>query len=69
MGRTRAVTWFNFLAYWVLALPLAWYLTHHTELGIRGIWWSLCFGLAIVASLLVFWIARRGPAKGGAVSA
>ncbi|MDP6955131.1 MAG: MATE family efflux transporter [Planctomycetota bacterium] len=67
MGRTRAVTIFNFLAYWVLALPLAWYLTNYSELGIRGIWWSLCCGLAIVASGLVYWIHKRGPASAEAI--
>ncbi|MGH0035279.1 MAG: MATE family efflux transporter [Myxococcota bacterium] len=62
MGRTRPAAWFNLVGWWVLALPLAAWLTLETGAGLQGVWWALCFGLAVVATAMVLWIRARGPA-------
>jgi MATE family multidrug resistance protein len=64
MGRTRPAAVFNFIGYWVLAIPLAWWLSSQQGWGLRGIWWGLALGLGVIALLLVIWIAKRGPASG-----
>lgn len=61
MGRTRPAAVFNFIAYWVLALPLAAWWGLRLGHGLEAIWWALCLGLAVVAGLLVAWIHFRGP--------
>ena len=68
MGTPRPAALFNLLGYYVLALPLGFLLAFEAGLGIRGIWIGLAFGLAVVAALLVLWIAYRGPARGSAAS-
>lgn len=60
MGRTRPAAVFNILGYWVLGLPLGWWI------GVRqgwlgGLWWGLVLGLAVVALGIVLWIRFRGP--------
>ena len=62
MGRTRIAAAANFVGYYVLALPVAWYLGLHLEFGLPGVWWGLAAGLAAVAGVLVFWVFRSGPA-------
>ncbi len=62
MGRTRPAAVFNLLGYYALGLPVAWYLAFEAGMGVAGIWWGLTAGLAIVALLLVAWVATRGPA-------
>jgi MATE family multidrug resistance protein len=62
MGRTRPAALFNLVGYYVLAMPLGWWLAFEVGLGLRGVWWGLATGLASVAVLLVLWISRRGPA-------
>ena len=64
MGRTRPAAVFNLVGYWMLALPLGGWLALATPAGLPGLWWGLCFGLAVVAASLVVWIARRGPDRG-----
>ena len=63
MGNTRPAALFNLLGYYVLALPLAYFLAFRRGYGLPGIWWGLALGLAVVALLLVAFIAGRGPAK------
>ncbi len=63
MGRTKPTVIFNLVAFYLLGLPLAWILSIRAGMGVRGIWWGLCLGLAAVAMMLVAWIAVRGPAK------
>lgn len=41
-----------FVAYWVLALPLGYYLAFTVELGPKGIWYGLLIGLTLVALAL-----------------
>ena len=62
MGRTRPAAVFNAISYWALGLPLAWALGLRGGWGLAGIWWGLCFGLAVVAIFLTGWIYFRGPA-------
>lgn len=62
MGRTRPAAWFNLLGYWVLGLPLGAWLAFRVEMGLAGIWWGLCLGLAVVSALLVLEVRVRGPA-------
>jgi len=64
MGATRPVAVFNFVGYYLLALPLAWWLAWERGLGLRGLWWGLALGLAVVACCLVGFVAARGPGRG-----
>jgi MATE family multidrug resistance protein len=63
MGNTMAAAVINLVGYYALALPLAAWLGFERSLGLTGIWWGLAAGLAVVATALVSWVARRGPAR------
>ncbi len=62
MGDTRPAAAFNLVGYYLLGLPLAAVLALRAGVGVAGLWWGLAAGLAVVAVLIVAWIARRGPA-------
>jgi MATE family multidrug resistance protein len=68
MGKPRPAAAFNLVAYYWLALPLAWFLGFDALLGLPGLWWSLCTGLGIVALCLLAWVRYRGPRWLGATS-
>lgn len=60
MGRTRPAAVFNVIGYWLLGLPLGWWI------GVRagwlpGLWWGMVLGLGVVALCLVLWLRVRGP--------
>lgn len=42
----------TFFAYWVLAIPVAYYLGIYREMGVQGIWIGLTIGLSLSAFLL-----------------
>lgn len=60
MGRPNAAAVANLGAYFVFALPLAWWLAFEPGLGLGlvGIWWGLAAGPALVAVALVTWVRR-----------
>ena len=62
MGQTLPAAVFNLVGYWLLSLPLAWWMTFHRDQGLAGVWWGLAIGLAIVALCLIVWVHVRGPA-------
>jgi multidrug resistance protein, MATE family len=62
MGRPGPAAAFNFVGYWVLALPLGGWLALGAGAGLPGLWWGLCAGLVAVAVGLVLWIWRGGEA-------
>jgi MATE family multidrug resistance protein len=62
MGRPRPAVVANTIAYWVIALPLGYWLALQTDAGIQGLWSALTVGLVVVAIGLVFYLSRRGPA-------
>lgn len=53
-GNTLSAMVLTITGIWVIQFPVAWYLSHHTGLGFRGIWWSFVVanvGIALVAGL------------------
>ena len=47
-------TLLTFIAYWVLALPIGYYLGFELKMGAIGVWYGLLIGLSIVA-VVMFW--------------
>ncbi len=63
MYDVKIPTVFTLIAYWVVALPLGYYLGFTCNYGAQGVWWGLTFGLLTSAVLLLFrffYIARPG---------
>ena len=61
MGSTRPAAVIHLVGFYAFGLPLAHHLCFGRELGLPGIWWGLCAGLAAVAVALVVWNGVRGP--------
>ncbi|MBM4357504.1 MAG: MATE family efflux transporter [Deltaproteobacteria bacterium] len=53
LGDTKPAQWANLVGYYVVGLPLAFYLAFERGLGARGLWWGLSAGLTVVAVTLV----------------
>jgi MATE family multidrug resistance protein len=58
MGRPQAAAALNLIGYYVFALPLAYLLGFQLQLGLRGVWIALAFGLLGIAGSLLFWVRR-----------
>jgi MATE family multidrug resistance protein len=63
MGRPRPAALFHLLGFYVVGLPLAYFLCFPLGMGLAGIWWGLAAGLGLVAAMLVVFIRRRGPER------
>jgi MATE family multidrug resistance protein len=61
MGHAKLTAIANLLAYFGLGIPLAFYLSAHTTLGLSGIWLGYAAGLLTVAAFLVSHVLWRGP--------
>ncbi|HAI76065.1 MAG TPA: MATE family efflux transporter, partial [Microscillaceae bacterium] len=48
----KVPTFFTLIAYWVVGLPLGYWLGFYTPLGVNGIWIGLSVGLTVSAALL-----------------
>jgi multidrug resistance protein, MATE family len=53
LGETRFPLLMNFTGYWLIGLPLGWWLCFHMGWGLRGLWMGLTLALILIASLLV----------------
>jgi len=53
-GDTKTSMLANFVAYWLLGLPLGYLLCFKLEWGAFGLWIGLCIGLMIVGSVLLY---------------
>jgi len=54
MEDVKFPTIITLIAYWVLGLPLGYFLAFELEMGAEGIWYGLLIGLSITAVLLFF---------------
>ncbi|WP_242691447.1 MATE family efflux transporter [Desertivirga arenae] len=52
LGDVNIPTLITFLAYWIVGLPVAFFLGLHTKFGANGIWFGLTLGLLVSAVLL-----------------
>lgn len=62
MGDVKIPTLITFIAYWVISIPLAYYLGFSLKMGGNGIWIALSLGLTISAGLL-YWRFRKLSAR------
>ena len=66
MGDTRVPMLIHVVGFWVVALPLGWWLASGGGFGARGLWWGLVAGLASVAVaqfLRLGIVLRRGVSR------
>ena len=52
LSDVKIPTRITFIAYWVIGLPVGYFLGFYTELSVYGIWWGLTIGLTVSATLL-----------------
>jgi MATE family multidrug resistance protein len=62
MGDVKIPTLVTFVAYWVISIPLAYYLGFTLKMGGNGIWIALSLGLTISAAAL-YWRFRKLSAR------
>ncbi len=53
IGDVNMPTFITFLSYWIIGIPLGYYLGMELNLGVKGIWYGLTVGL-LTASILLF---------------
>ena len=54
-GNTLGAMLLTIFGIWVLQFPVAWYLSSHTVLGFRGLWWSFVISNVLAAGLAGLW--------------
>ena len=62
-GDTRTPSWMNFVVFWLIQLPVAWYLSQHTALAYRGVFAAVPMAYTALALISAFFF-RRGTWKG-----
>jgi MATE family multidrug resistance protein len=53
LGETRVPMWANFVGYWILGLPLGFFLCFVLHRGIYGLWIGLTLALIVIATVLI----------------
>lgn len=61
-GDTATPTWFSVIAFWIIELPLAYWLALHTSLKADGVYISILVAESILAFLALWWF-RKGKWK------
>ena len=61
-GDTVTPTWLNFIAFWMLQIPLCYTLANLLEWGPLGVYWGIAISESILA-LMAIWIFKKGKWK------
>lgn len=61
-GDTDTPTLINFVAFWLIEIPLAWWLANQLQMGPHGVFWAILVAEAVFA-ILSIWVIRRGRWK------
>src|SRR5271163_166092 len=59
LGHTKEPMLINLIGYWVLGLPLGYFLCFHGKLGVYGVWIGLTISLVFIAALVLLEWARK----------
>lgn len=59
IGDVNVPTFITFIAYWIIGIPLGYFLGIVLGLGVNGIWYGLTFGLLTASVLLFFRFQQR----------
>jgi len=64
-GDTRTPMFCHFVGYWVVGLPLGYYLCFNRGYGAAGIWSGLCSALILIGIVMLsaWWFKTRTPAR------
>jgi len=65
-GDTVTPTWINLVAFWMVEIPLAFFLARTAGLGPRGVFWSVAIAESLM-TLIAFLVFRRGAWKNRSV--
>ncbi len=68
MGDVRSAVIANVAGFWVIGLPVGYWLAFEQDLGPAGLWWGLVIGLSVVAIRLLWVVYRRAEEKRGRLS-
>lgn len=58
-GDTDTPTVINFFCYWLIQIPLAWWLAHSIDLGPVGVFWAVTLAETLIA-VVAIWVFQRG---------
>ncbi|MCB0520763.1 MAG: MATE family efflux transporter [Lewinellaceae bacterium] len=61
-GDTRTPTMVNFVCFWLIEIPLGYFLAMHTSLEVAGVCWSVAISEALMSVVLIY-LFRKGKWK------
>jgi Na+-driven multidrug efflux pump len=61
-GDTRTPTIMNFIACWMIQIPLAYFLAITLDMKVPGVYWAIAISSAILASMSIY-LFKKGKWK------
>lgn len=59
LGDVKVPSWIAFVAYWIISIPIGWFLAFPARMGVAGMWWGITLGLTTTALALGVRIWRK----------
>ena len=59
LGDVKVPAWVAFVAYWIIAIPVGWFLAFRAGMGVAGMWWGITLGLTTTALALGVRVWRK----------
>jgi Na+-driven multidrug efflux pump len=61
-GDTSTPTWINFIGFWMLQIPLAYFFMKHTSVGLEGVFTAVPIAETAIA-IVAYWVFKKGKWK------